>query len=135
MATLHADAFLLLVVNHSSAKSPDRAISTYHQTSTTKKQPQTTTTTCRKPKITNFTKSLLRSSIKHSLSDKGSNQKATQVHPEVDNRQDAEKVKVETSFPSMCDKKIKNEEEFQAPTKRTISPTRKRKKVSKIYFL
>jgi len=133
MATLHADAFLLLVVNHSSAKSPDRAISTNHLTCTTKKQPQTTTTTCRninKPKITNFTKSLLRSSIKHSLSAKGSNQKATQVHPEVDNRQDAEKVKVETSFPSMCDKKIKNEEEFQAPTKRTISPTRKRKKVS-----
>ena len=45
-----------------------------------------------------------------------------------DLKMDAEKVNVETSFPSKCDKKIslnKNKEEFQASTKRTISPTRK----------
>ena len=46
-----------------------------------------------------------------------------------DLKRDAEKVNVETSFPSKCDKKIslnKNKEEFQASTKRTISPTRKK---------
>jgi len=135
MATLHADAFLLLVGYHSFVKSPDRAVSPkqIHQTSTTKKQPQTTTTTCfniNKLKITNFTKSLLKSSIKHSSSDKGSNQKATQVHSKVDNRQDAKRV--ETSL--KCDEKIplnKNEDRLQAYTKKTIGLTRKGKKVSK----
>ena len=138
MTTLHADAILLLVGYCSSVKSPDRAVSPkqIHQTSTTKKQPQTTTTTCfniNKLKITNFTKSLLKSSIKHSSSDKGSNQKATQVHPKVDNRQDAKRVSVEASFISKCDEKIplnKNEDQLQASTKRTISPTRKGKSVS-----
>jgi len=131
MATLHADAILSLVVNRSSVKSPDHAISTKynHPTFKTNKQPQTTTT--------NFTESLLKSSIKRPLSDKSSNQKATQVHPEVDNRQENEKVNIEILSPSKCDQNIsldKNEDELQASTKRTINPTRKGEKVSEINY-
>ena len=73
-----------------------------------------------KPKITNITKSLLRSSIKRSSSYKGSNsQTTTQEHPVTDDKDETDIVTQETPSPLQGDKKstLDKEEDELLPKK------------------
>jgi len=84
-------------------KSPDHKANPHHN-SVTKKQDLRLN--INKPKITNITKSLLRSSIRPSSSYKGNNsQTTTPEHPVADDKEEIEKITEEILSPSLHDKK------------------------------
>ena len=84
-------------------KSPDHKASPHHN-SVTKKQELHLN--INKPKITNITKFLLRSSIRSSSSYKDNNsQTTTPEHPVADDKEETEMITEETSSPSQDDKK------------------------------
>ena len=107
-----------------------------HQTSTTKKQPQSTMChNITKPKITNITKSLLRSSIKRSSSYKGSNsQTTTQEHPVTDDKDETDIVTQETPSPLQGDKKSTLDKEEDELLPKKINYTGNGKKVCNVKF-
>ncbi|XP_065907063.1 synaptotagmin-like protein 5 [Dysidea avara] len=122
--------------NHTTVRSPTIP-KHLHQTLTTKKQPQSTMClNITKPKITNITKSLLRSSIKRSSSYKGSNsQTTTQEHSVTDDKDETDVVTQETPSPLQDDKKSTLDKEEDESLPKNINHTGNGKKATKLVHI